>query len=344
MRLVKFIKKCWKDPVWSKVIAAGIVSIFTFTLSGLYALFAKLFAQVSFSITFDRFYIFLTQNVYLEVWLFFLFIFIYIILIFKPACQFFRHFYSKLKNTKTPTKEKNNKILPVSDDSSVLFSYRMAQAFPGIRDVTWFENPNEARRRLEILFKEPIIYDLGKGGLSRPIWWFRGGEALFIEFFKKKGPRSIVMNFEQLKIKRIAAYHGSLYYKDFVYIETDGEKPSGIYDWTPERLKQYHNTIGYVREEYALIKKCKFWKRKISRADYDDGATVIRGKVKNTPEAKLRVRYLTPYNFIVAANGSPYNSRKFDDGSKEFLDGILSGTVDPNDFFDFLKSFHKHEV
>ena len=36
----------------------------------------------------------------------------------------------------------------------------------------------------------------------------------------------------------------------------------------------------------------------MTRAEYDDGATVIDGKVVDlNGKAKLRIRYITPYNF-----------------------------------------------
>ena len=92
-----------------------------------------------------------------------------------------------------------------------------------------------------------------------------------------------------------------------------------------------------------MIKNKLGWSTPIRREDYDDGATVIRGEVRSAMGAELRVRYLSTYNFIIAAKGSPYNSRKFDRESKTYLNGILKGEVEPDAFFEFLNEFEKNE-
>ena len=40
-------------------------------------------------------------------------------------------------------------------------------------------------------------------------------------------------------------------------------------------------------------------------------------------EAELRVRYLTPYNLVIAANQSPINNIKFDRKLRQLMNGIL---------------------
>ena len=66
---------------------------------------------------------------------------------------------------------------------------------------------------------------------------------------------------------------------------------------------------------------------------------MIRGKVRGDLNMELRVRFISGYNFIIVAKGSPYISDKFCRLSKDYLDGILKNTTDPNDFFEFLKGF-----
>lgn len=101
--------------------------------------------------------------------------------------------------------------------------------------------------------------------------------------------------------------------------------------------------LGYSWEEYGIIKNKIGWQIPIRREDYDDGATVINGKVIDALDAKLRTRYLTEYNFIIAAKGSPYNSQRFDRHSKNLFNGILRNTIAPEQLFDFLKGFKKNE-
>ncbi|WP_028298606.1 hypothetical protein [Olivibacter sitiensis] len=154
----------------------------------------------------------------------------------------------------------------------------------------------------------------------------------------------MLVNFDQLKIKKIAAYHdGGLYYKDFVYVEASGEPQTGLYNITEEDKNRNVDTFGYSLEEYGLFRYNRFCKKTISREHFDDGATVINGKVVAVNDAELRVRYLTDYNFIIAAKGSPYNSQNFSSDSKIYFDGLLQGTLGFDDFFDFLKSFKKRE-
>ena len=65
----------------------------------------------------------------------------------------------------------------------------------------------------------------------------------------------------------------------------------------PEDIERNIKQYGYCREEYGFYKD----KIAISREEYDDGSAVINGKVTDTKGSKLRVRYLSSYNFIIAA-------------------------------------------
>ncbi len=77
--------------------------------------------------------------------------------------------------------------------------------------------------------------------------------------------------------------------------------------------------LGYVTEEYGL-----FEGKPITRAEFDDGATVQKGKVVPLRgKAELRVRYLTPYNFVIASHASPLNTPSFDDHLQTILNAML---------------------
>ncbi len=344
-KLILAIKENWKDPVWSKVIAAGIISVAGFILTTLYSLIKSLFTKISFGDALNEVGTFLNKNIDLKVWLIIALSVLYMILVFNQFTSLIKNIFIKLKSPRTKTKEPTEPEVPrATEHSTSLFYQRMASAFPGIREVTWIENPKDATNRLEILLQKPLRFksDLGEFE-SDPIWWFRGSSALYIELFKKLGSRKILMNFDQLKIRRIAAYHDDSYYKNFVYVEVEGEKQTGLYNLTEEDIQRHIDKFGYSREEYGLIKNKLGWKTPIRRENHDDGATVIKGKVRDIKNAELRVRYISQYNFIIAAKGSPYNSRKFDRNSENYLNGILKGEVDPNEFFEFLKGFQKHE-
>jgi hypothetical protein len=342
-RIKLTLKENWKDPVWSKVIATGIITILGFLLTALYSLALTLIDKIPIKESFSKTWNILNQNTSIKVWFIVILFFLYLILIFKPLISVIKEIGIKFKKTK-----KKEKIEPelhqATEHSTVLFSYRIPGAFPGIRDITWFENPIEAVKRLEILLAKPLRFKSGTHEYeSDPIWWFRGGSAMFIKKFKKIGRKKVIMNSKQLKIKKIAVYHGDSYYKDFVYVEVEGEKQSGLYNLKPDDIKRQIESFGYCSEEYGIIKNWFGWKIPIKREDYDDGATVIRGNVRSAINAELKTKYLSKYNFIIAAKGSPYNSTKFCRESKYYLDGILKGEVETESFFEFLKTFNKHE-
>ena len=97
-------------------------------------------------------------------------------------------------------------------------------------------------------------------------------------------------------------------------------------------IQEYH-------EEYAVYNG-----KNVTRTEYDDGAAVIDGKVVDMGnEAKLRIRYLTPYNFIICAQFNPINETKNDSIMKMFMDGILQGTYSINDIVKFVDGLYRHK-
>lgn len=338
------IKENWNDPVWSIVIATIIISVGGSILAMLYSFALSLYYSISFSEAFGVITTFLNETVEIKIWLFLFLLVTYFMLVFTPFMELAKNIKLKVKTYYNSSKVGKQELPSAPSHSTPFFNHRMASAFPGIRELTWFENPTEATKRLEILLRKPIKFDPVNSKLeSRPIWWFRGGRALYIEEFKKIGRRKVLMNHNQLKIKRIAAYQSASYYKDFVYVEVVGEKQTGLYSLEEDDIKRHIDTYGYSREEYGIIKNKIGWQIPIRREDYDDGATVINGKVRNAMDAKLRSRYLTDYNFIIAAKGSPYNSTRFDKESLSIFNRILKNEIEPSVLFDFLKGFEKHE-
>ena len=222
----------------------------------------------------------------------------------------------------------------------------MSTAFPGVRGLKWFENPSEAVKRLEILLKEPLRFKSTNYECeSDPFWWFRGSSALHIDNFSKTGKKKVLLNIEELKIKRIAAYHGKSYFKDFIYIECEGEEQTGVEKgYSDENIKDHIEAFGYSSEEFGVFKNSIGLKKYINRKEYEDGATVIKGKVQDISEkVELRRRYLSPYNFIIAAKGSPYNSNKFSRNTEQLFNEIIQGKNDPSELFEFMNTFYKNE-
>ncbi len=210
--------------------------------------------------------------------------------------------------------------LPYLHESSTgFFSGRFTLAFPGVRGIEWFER-KDAIIRLQALLKKPLIFRLRRPdrGWIKPIWWWRDGE-LQIDSSVLLNDETLLLNSMELVIDRVAAVHSLSYPHLFVYVITKPSEPTGIYD-IPMLTKDTER-FGYSYEEFAVFRG-----RHVTREHYDDGATVIDGKLTQLKdEAELRVRYLTPYNFVIAAHNSPINNGAFDRRRRKLLDGMLTG-------------------
>jgi len=211
------------------------------------------------------------------------------------------------------------------NESTPFFAHRFAKAFPGVRGVRWFDDPVTAIKRLELLLKKPLK---GKE-VGDPIWYFRGSSCLNISKFSVLDTDKCLIDVEECKIKRIAAYGGSSYFRNFVYVELMAEPPTGVYGFTTvEYIERVLLSRGYACEEYGLYNNTP-----ITRAEFDDGAAEIDGDVVDVSgKAALRVRYLTPYNFVICAKFHPFNSKEGDELTKECLDGLLEGTMNFEEF------------
>jgi len=103
-----------------------------------------------------------------------------------------------------------------------------------------------------------------------------------------------------------------------------------------ERLK----SSDYIDEAYAIFRD-----RFISSNDHSDGATIIDGvPVELNGNALSRIRYLTPYNFIIAPKNSPINNGRYDIESEEILNKILKGELTLDDYIDFFMKLPKNNI
>lgn len=244
----------------------------------------------------------------------------------------------------TKEKEAATMLTKLGAHSTVFFADRFAQAFPGIEGITWFDDPKDIKERLEILLAQPLDFE----DISSPIWWWRGGN-LPIKRMSHLSDSTFLMDFEELNIRKIAAVYSQSYYQNFVYVEAWPMPPTGLYDYTqyvdipkcllwgviPVVFKNWLNKwaisklaaksqFGYLWEEYGLVEN----KHLVTRRELDDGAAKIDGKLQSIiGRTKPRTRYLTPYNFLIAAQMSPINNSMFDQELKKMMNGIISGDV-----------------
>ena len=195
--------------------------------------------------------------------------------------------------------------------TTVFFSNRFAQAFPGVRGIRWFNDPVEAVERLKVFFTDPFFFRD-----AQPIWWWRNGD-MHIDSFEVLSPDTVLVDHQELVIDELAAVNPGAYYRTFIYIKTKASTASGLNDHSP--ISDQVAYWGFAREEFALFRG-----KPIQRAEYDDGAAVIDGDVVELAgEAKLRVKYLSPYNLVLAPQESPINNQDFDQLRVQLLGGIL---------------------
>lgn len=159
-------------------------------------------------------------------------------------------------------------------------------------------------------------------GQSTPIWMFRGGISIGIKQFRQIGPETFLIGNHELKVSRVALCESPLYYRNFVYVECEGLTPTGIEARASERLKEAIEEGRSIYEEYGITDDGLL----VTREEYDDGAAERDGKIIDTVgRTEVRVRYLTPFNFVLCAQMSPINNTQYDRRMGELLDGILAG-------------------
>lgn len=220
------------------------------------------------------------------------------------------------------------------DISTAFFSHRFGTAFSGVRGIKRFTNSKECIDRLQILLKKPLD---GKK-MKWPIWWFRGSQNDSISDFKKISDEKFLLNFSEIKVKQIVVYAPiQHYYKKFVYVEAYPEEETGLYE--NDDKKFMIDNYGYYKEEYA-----EYEGKKITRAEYEDGAAEIDGKIIDLKgKAEFRIRYITPYNFIICAQFNSINNRMYDDKMENLLNGILKGQKSVEEIVDLVEKMPRNE-
>ncbi len=220
-------------------------------------------------------------------------------------------------------------------DSTPFFDSRVKSAFPGVRGLKIYDDPKICVDRLEILLRQPLSNSKGVD----PIWYFRGSSCLDIPSLMRLSDTKCLIGFNEYEIDKIGVYIDSYYYRNFVYIQTKSDKPSGVYPSEDYYNNLFYQEIGYYHEEFGLYNDIP-----ITRQEYDDGAAVINGKVvQSNGEFKLRVRYLTPYNFVICAKFHPINCNQGDILTKKYLNDILKGYSTIEEFVNASNKLPRHQ-
>lgn len=338
----EWLKRTWKDPVGSKVIAAALI----FILSQLFIFLWSVFTQLDFLQVYNQIFEFFKSTYIVKAW--------FLILLFTTIIVFLLLILLRKKNSaQTPQvanqvelENDNPKELEEPEETeirkepTVFFHHRLCEAFPGFsRGYKEFKSQKDIHNRLKTLLAPPLFFDKGEGhGIDRrPVWWFRGGSALFVERFEILNRKKVLLNYDELIIEKIVAFRGSSYYQDFVYVQCKADKPTGLYEHNQLSLESSKEEGGEYQEEFAIFRN-----KYISRQDYDDGATIINGKPIKTIGAELRGRTLIKYNFIICAKFAPYNCQKFSATSKEYFKNLLNNQITFDEFAKWMRSFPKN--
>lgn len=246
---------------------------------------------------------------------------------------------------------KPHKVLPkVAQDSTTLFNIRMGKAFPGCRGLIEYTSIKDIKRALSILLEEPLRFQRVDGirYSTQPIWWFRGGSALNIDKFTHLKGGKYLMGCKEVIVKRIVAYSShARYYNQYVYVECEPDKPTGLYKTEYHIPNNLYNDgiLEHITEEYGVYKYNRFCSKLITREEFEDGHTMLRGKVVSTShKAELRVRFLSKYNFIIAAQGSVYNNNTFSRTSDEMFWKMMEHMITNEEFNDYMLTFKKDKM
>ncbi len=203
--------------------------------------------------------------------------------------------------------------------STVLFAQRFADAFPGVRGVAWYDDQDDIRQRMARLLVEPLEFEDGT-----PIWWSRGPSNLQITSYTA-GTDCLRINGDEMNLARVAAVNPASYKYSFVYVEVALLPPTGVYEGTAERIEetiQGKSPFPYYCEEYGLVDGTHL----VTRAEADDGSAMIQGKLQSLGgRLEVRSRYVTKYNFVIAAGGAPLLDIPYDYRLQTRLNAMLKG-------------------
>jgi hypothetical protein len=229
--------------------------------------------------------------------------------------------------------------------TSEIFRTRLAGAFPGLRGVETFRG-EEAVNRLEILLRSPLNIKLPEENgikIKDPIWWFRGIANSQIEKFQRIAPDRFLLDEQEMTVDYITAvrkFGDDM--RNFVYVQILPEQPTGVYKYREGWLEEYlqeqlgENHGYYYYEPYGL------WKDKFfTREELEDGAAIIDGKPTDISEAEFRIRYVTPYNFVICGQDHVINNNRVDRETGKLLNDILLGKKNVTDLVNYVKELER---
>lgn len=330
-KIKTLILKVWNN----KLGGALIINLTWMIILALFALLKSIIQNIKITEVLQEIWEFLILDVNLPV---------YFLVILTIGTITIKFIYQKRKNNfsqkifNSSDKKKNTGIeLPVFQygSSAAYFEIRISNVFPSQRGLKWFNDKTQAKYRLKLFLKKPLVFRYLPNGEISPFWWFRGTSSNSIKSYKRLNRKINQMNFDELSIRRIAVYKSSSYLRNFIYVETEAMKQTGVYDLKQADIERMKKAHGYAWEPYAIIQG----NRKIKSSDDDDGSTIIRNKVVPIRKSKIRTRYLTDYNFFIVPNDSPINNNHFSQTHEQYSNDLLNASE--NDKINLMEKFIK---
>ncbi len=261
------------------------------------------------------------------------------------------YFIHKFSLYKDKIKEELAKKTDVKEEYAfaepiIYFSERMSKAFHGKRGLVTYTRSRDIKRCINNLLSQPLKLKKIDGNGSFPLfWWFRGSSAMYIDKYRWLGNRHLLINELELNVRKVVAYvdPSGRYYGQYVYIETDADRPTGLYrENTEEEIQSCEKELGYYYEEYGVFKLFRFINKSVTLTEFDDGHTTWGGKLMSPSreDCEHRTRFLTPYNLIISSQESSFNCPQFD-GSDDFFNKLLRKEITIEEFNDYMKKFPK---
>lgn len=205
-------------------------------------------------------------------------------------------------------------------DSAVFFYVdRFLGAFPNINKSETIIDPELAIKRLLFVLKEPLVFEK----IPDPIWWYRGHYNLQIESFKNIDKKVVLMNRDELAVRKIIGFDTGNRFSSFIYVECDPMSPTGIQECG-------NNEIYGIAPNKRLLTQ-----REAENGAYiDENGTVvdIAGKVEH------RYRHLKNFNFIIVPKASiPVKFKELDPQFNIIFDDILTGKAQPDNLLELMQ-------
>lgn len=223
-------------------------------------------------------------------------------------------------------------------ESTTFYWHRFTDAFPGLRESRVFTEVEDIAHRLSKLLAYPLSARAETEERQMlPIWWTRGLADMHIDCWYRLKKDVFLLDHKELKITKIFAIPGAVYWQNFVYVECEPLSPTGLYNWPPEYTDGSRERP--FAEEFAVYGRQLF-----TREEYDDGGYERKGRAYSFRKwPQLRERYLTRYNFLLVPVGSPVRAHQFAQPLNIYLDDCLAGRCSDTQLADWLLSLPRNQ-